>query len=151
MYLIYDKEMFSIMHELSKLKKYLVGGLFVVRTDHNSLRYFLEQRDLNEKQQKWVSKVKEYDFYIEYVKGKKNIFVDASSRRPVSFSMTKILAYWNSILLVEYSKKTFPCEIMEGNIQDDRYRVVDDIIYYKYMIYLFPNSTLKDNILREVL
>jgi hypothetical protein len=38
---------------------------------------------------------------------------------------------------------------MEGSIQDDRYRVVDDIIYYKYMIYLVPESTLKDNILRE--
>jgi hypothetical protein len=60
----------------------------VVRTDHNNLRYFLEQRDLNEKQHKWVSKVQEYDFDIEYVKGKKNIVIDALSRRPVAFSMT---------------------------------------------------------------
>jgi hypothetical protein len=45
---------------------------------------------------------------------------------------------------------TFACEMMEGSIQDEKYRVVDDIIYYKDMIYLVPNSTLKDNILREV-
>jgi len=27
---------------------------------------------------------------------------------------------------------------MDGHIQDDRYRVVDDIIYYKDNIYLVP-------------
>jgi hypothetical protein len=41
----------------------------------------LEQQDLNERKQKWVSKVQEYDFYIEYVKGKKNIVVDSLSKR----------------------------------------------------------------------
>jgi uncharacterized protein YpiB (UPF0302 family) len=61
----------------------------VVRTDHNNLRYFLEQWDLNERKQKWVSKVQAYDFDIEYVKGKKNIVVDALSRRPATFSMTR--------------------------------------------------------------
>jgi hypothetical protein len=105
---------------------------------------------LNERQHKWVSKVQAYDFDIEYVKGKKNIVVDALSRRPATFSMTEISTDWKSILLVEYSKNTFACEMMEGSIQDDRYRVVDDIIYYKDMIYLVPESKLKDNILREV-
>jgi hypothetical protein len=97
-----------------------------------------------------VSKVQAYDFDIEYVKGKKNIVVDALSRRPATFSMTEISADWKSILLVEYSKNTFSCEMMEGIIQDDRYRVVDDIIYYKDRIYLVPESTLKDKILRAV-
>jgi hypothetical protein len=38
---------------------------------------------------------------------------------------------WKSHLLVEYSKNKFSCELMDGHIQDDRYRVVDDIIFYK--------------------
>jgi hypothetical protein len=65
--------MLAIMHSLEKFRQYLVGGHFVVRIDHNNLRYFLEQLDLNERKQKWVSKVQAYDFSIEYVKGKKNI------------------------------------------------------------------------------
>jgi hypothetical protein len=40
--------------------------------------------------------------------------------------------------------------MMEGITHDDRYRVVDDIIYYKDMIYLVLESTLKDKILRVV-
>jgi len=42
LYTIYDKEMLSIMHALSKFSKYLVGPKFVVWKDHNSLKYFLE-------------------------------------------------------------------------------------------------------------
>lgn len=45
---IYDKEMLGIMHALVKFKQYLVGGQFAIKTNHNSLRYLLNQKDLNE-------------------------------------------------------------------------------------------------------
>jgi hypothetical protein len=48
LYSIYDKEMLAIMHALTKFRQYLVGNKFVVKTDHNSLKYFLEQKDLSE-------------------------------------------------------------------------------------------------------
>jgi hypothetical protein len=105
---------------------------------------------MRERKQKWVRKLHEYEFDIEYVKGKKNVVVDALSKRPAIFSVPNILINWKSILLAEYSKNTFSCEIMEGIAQDDRYKVVYGIIYYKNMIYLVPESTLKGNILRVV-
>jgi hypothetical protein len=49
LYTIYDKEMLAIMHALAKFRKYLVEAKFVVRIDHNSLKYFLDQKDLNER------------------------------------------------------------------------------------------------------
>ena len=75
-----------------------------------------------------MSKFQAYDFDIDYVKGNKNVVVDTISKIPATFSMTKISTNWKSILLVEYSKNTFSCELMEGTIQDDRYRVADEII-----------------------
>ena len=39
---------------------------------------------------------------------------------------------------------------MDGNTQDDRYKVVDDIIYYKNWIFLVPESKLKQKIFEEV-
>jgi hypothetical protein len=62
--------------------------------------------------------------------------------------MKEISTDWKSILLVDYSKNTFTYEMMEGIIQDDKCRVVDDIIYYKDMICLVPESKTKDKILR---
>jgi hypothetical protein len=114
LYSIYDKEMLAIMHALTKFRQYLVGSKFVVKTDHNSLKYFLEQKDLSERQQKWVTKVQAFDFDIEYVKGKKNIVADALSRRPALCSLMEILADWKSHLLVEYSKNKFACEVLDG-------------------------------------
>jgi hypothetical protein len=150
LYSIYDKEMLAIMHALTKFRQYLVGSKFVVKTDHNSLKYFLEQKDLNERQQKWLTKVQAFDFDLEYVKGKKNIVADALSRRPAACSLMEISADWKSHLLVEYSKNKFACEVMDGQIQDDRYRIIDDVIFYKDRIYLVSDSGLKKKILTAV-
>ena len=50
--------------------------------------------------------------------------------------------------MVEYSENNkFTCELLDGQIQDDRYRVIDDIIYYKNMIYIVLESTFKKKIL----
>ena len=76
-------------------------------------------------------KVQAFDFHIEYVKGKKNVVVDALSRRPAACSLMEISADWKSHLFLEYSKNKFACEILEGQVQDDRYRVMDDVIFYK--------------------
>jgi hypothetical protein len=79
-YSIYDKEMLAIMHALAKFRQYLVGNRFRVKTDHNSLRHFMGQQGLNDRQQRWVSKVQAYDFDIEYVRGKHNVVADALSQ-----------------------------------------------------------------------
>ena len=38
-------------------------------------------------------------------------------------------ADWRARLLVEYSKDKFACEVLDGQVVDDRYRVVNEIIY----------------------
>jgi len=131
LYPIYDKDMLAIMHALTKFRKYLVGNRFVVKTDHNNLKYFLDQKYLSERQQKWVSKIQDFDFDIEYVKGKRNIVVGALSRRLAGCSMMDICIDWKAHLLVEYSKKKFSCEVMDEQVIDDRYWVLDDVIFYK--------------------
>ena len=67
-----------------------------------------------------MSKIQAYNFDIEYVKGKNNVVVDALSRIPSSYSMSKISVDWKYHLLVEYSKKQFACEFMDGQLEDDR-------------------------------
>ena len=89
-----------------------------------------------------------YDFEIEYVKGKNNIVADALSRRTTSLSLMSISTDWRALLLVEYSKNKFACELLDGQVQDDRYRIINDIIYYKSRIYLVPESALRKKIIQ---
>ena len=57
---IYEKEMLAILHALKKWRPYLMGRHFKVKIDHDSLKYFLEQRLSSEEQQKWVTKMLGY-------------------------------------------------------------------------------------------
>jgi hypothetical protein len=94
----------------------LIEEKIVVRIDCKNLKYFLEQKDLNERQRKWVSKIQYYDFEIEFFKGKNNVVVDALSRRPSVYAMTGISVDWKAHILVEYSKNKFSCELMDGKV-----------------------------------
>ena len=58
-----------------------MGRHFKVKMDHDSLKYFLEQRLSSEKQQKWITKMLGYDFETIYKKWKKNVEADALSRK----------------------------------------------------------------------
>jgi hypothetical protein len=73
--------MMAILHALKKWHPYLIGRNFKVKTYHDSLKYFLEQRLSSEEQQKWVTKILGYDFEIVYKKGKQNVVAYALSRK----------------------------------------------------------------------
>ena len=78
---IYEKEMLEILHALNKWRPYLMGRHFKVKMDHDSLKYFLEQRLSSEEQQKWVTKMLGYDFEIIYKKWKQNVVANVLSRK----------------------------------------------------------------------
>ena len=120
-----------IMHALAKFRQYLVGGKFIVNTDHNSLRHFLTQKELNDRQQKWVSKVQYFDFDIEYKKGKMNVVADALSCKP-TFSLLQICNEWKIQLAIEYSKDQFACDVLDGVNQNEEYQVHENLIYYNF-------------------
>ncbi|WVY90515.1 hypothetical protein V8G54_036029 [Vigna mungo] len=58
--------------------------LFIIKTDHKSLKELLEQTLQTHEQQQWLPKFIRFDFTIQYSPGKKNIPTDSLSR---SFAM----------------------------------------------------------------
>ena len=84
-YPTHDKEMLAIIKMLGEWRIYLQGRHpFTIRicTDHNSLQYFMTQPSLSARQSRWLDKLADFDFKIEYVKGPVNVVADALSRRP---------------------------------------------------------------------
>jgi hypothetical protein len=49
---IYEKEMLDILHAFDLWHPYLLGKRFQIKTDHQSLKYFLEQHISSPEQQK---------------------------------------------------------------------------------------------------
>ncbi|MCO5587928.1 hypothetical protein L7F22_041881 [Adiantum nelumboides] len=47
---IYEKELLAVLHALDSWKHYLLGTPFILRTDHQSLKYFMTQTKLSDKQ-----------------------------------------------------------------------------------------------------
>ena len=52
--------------------------------------------------------------------------------------------------MVEYSKNLFTCKVLDGQVIDWRYSVVDGVIYFHDQIYLTRDSKLKEEILHAV-
>ena len=82
------------------------------------------------------------------MKGNNNVVDYALSRIP-SIALMDVAENWKAILEVEYAKDKFSCELFDGTNHNDRYKVLEGIIYYKDRIYLVPNSSLKENILKK--
>ena len=67
---IYEKEILAILHVIDLWCSYLLGQRFQIKINHQSLKYFLEQRISSQEKQKWVTKLFGYDYEIIYKKGK---------------------------------------------------------------------------------
>ncbi|XP_050910032.1 uncharacterized protein LOC127123898 [Lathyrus oleraceus] len=78
--------------ELSELKKQLEDFLekkFVrpIFSNHKSLKYLFDQKELNMRQMRWLAFLKDYDFELSYHPGKANVVADALSMKSLHISM----------------------------------------------------------------
>ena len=80
-YPTHDLEKAAVIFALKIWRHYLYGVTCEIFTDHKSLKYIFQQRDLNLKQRRWLELLTEYDCDILYHPGKANVVADALSRK----------------------------------------------------------------------
>ncbi|KAI3792250.1 hypothetical protein L2E82_06124 [Cichorium intybus] len=80
-YPVHDLELAAIIFALKMWRHYLYGVRFQIYTDHKSLKYLFDQKELNMRQVRWMDLLKDYDCEILYHPGKANIVADALSRK----------------------------------------------------------------------
>ncbi|GKB38600.1 hypothetical protein Tco_0883542 [Tanacetum coccineum] len=65
-YPTHDLEFAAVVFALKTWRHYLYGVKFIIYIDHRSLQYFLEKKDPNMRQRRWLDLLKYYDCEIRY-------------------------------------------------------------------------------------
>ena len=60
----YEKEILALVLVVQRWRLYLLGRQFIVKTDHQSLKYLWSQRITTTTQKKWLYKLMGFDFII---------------------------------------------------------------------------------------
>ena len=83
-YATHDKELLAIVKAVEHWRCYLEGNAhpILLLSDHRSLQHLNTQPNLTDRQARWVEKLSDFEFRIEYLKGQLNGVADGLSRRP---------------------------------------------------------------------
>lgn len=80
-YPTHDLELAAIVYALKTWRHHLYGVRFETFSDHKSLKYLFDQKELNMRQRRWMDYLKDYDFELKYHIGKANVVADSLSGR----------------------------------------------------------------------
>lgn len=79
-YSVTELECLAAVESIKKFRAYVEGLPFTVITDHASLKWLMDQRDLSGRLARWSLKLQGFNFTIEYRKGSQNVVPDSLSR-----------------------------------------------------------------------
>ena len=77
------KEMLALVWAVRHFRLYLLGQPYIVRTDHNSLKWLQSFKDAEGQVARWLEILSEYDMTVEHRPGRFHTNADALSRIPV--------------------------------------------------------------------
>ena len=74
------KELLTVVQFTRQFRHYLLGGQFLVRTDHSSLRWLLNFKEPDGQLAWWLEELSLYDMVVQHRAGKKHENADSLSR-----------------------------------------------------------------------
>lgn len=151
---IYEKDALAILEALKKWRHYLLGNPLIIKTDQQSLRFITNQRLTEGIQHKLLLKLLEFDYTIEYKKGKENIVVDALSRRDSKcHAMTVCVPEWIEDVKLSYIDDADSAKLLRKLAKDtgpvSQYTVKDGIIKHGNKIYVGASTNMRLTLLEN--
>lgn len=110
----YDKEALAILEALKRWRHYLLGQELIIKTDQQSLKFITDQKITEGVQHKLMMKLLEFNFSIQYKKGKENKVADALSRvLPKCMAMSIATLAWAEELVTSYQQEQSTKQLLE--------------------------------------
>jgi hypothetical protein len=107
----HERELYAIYYCVKTWRHYLQGSPISLTSDHKPLLEIRKQKQLSDKQARWVSYLESFDYNITYKAGELLIGPDALSRRPDHFKL--VLDYLGATVTIS--------ELAEAVETADRY------------------------------
>jgi hypothetical protein len=150
----YERELIGPVQAVRHWRPYHWGRRFLIRTDHRSLRFLLDQRLTTIPQHHWTSKLLRFDFVVEYKPGVLNVVADALSRRDEPSAVTKALSAPQFSLFDEIRQEinvdsdlSTLQDAIRGGAKPANWTVVDGLIIYNGRVSIGPSSPSKPALL----
>jgi hypothetical protein len=77
-----ERELLAIVHGLKHFRGYIEGLPILIRTDHESLKYFKTQRHVNRRLARFVDEIEFFNTHIIYCPSPEQMAANALSRKP---------------------------------------------------------------------
>ena len=124
-YPTHDLELAAVVFVLKMWRHYLYGSRFEVFSDHKSLKYLFDQKELNMRQRRWLELLKDFDFELSYHPGKANVVADALSRKTLHMSalMVKELE-----LIEQFRDLSLVCEVTPKSVKLGMLKINNDFM-----------------------
>ena len=151
-----EREALSVLFGVERFKNFVLGSKFVVKNDHNPLKKLFGSLspmpvNVSARLKRWALRLSQFDFTLEYIKGKDNVNGDFLSRLPLE-DTSKVDEPYELIFVIKHlNSLPVTCHDIKRHTDEDK-------ILFKIKSYLingFPSSPdpeLKEfnNIINEI-
>jgi hypothetical protein len=145
----YERELIGLVQAVRHWRPYLRGRAFIVKIEHYSLKFLLDQCLATIPQHDWVGKVLGFDFSVEYKPGHQNIIADALSHRdaPTRHACAITVTSFDLFEALRQAALTDPVlitfrEQLESGELGQPWALVDGIVTFQQRAYVPPASPL---------
>ena len=80
-YCVTRRELLAIILSVKYFRHLLIGKPFIIKSDHASLQWLLNFKNPENQLARWIETLADYDYVIQFHRGKDNIVADSLSRR----------------------------------------------------------------------
>ena len=133
------------------------GGQFIIKTDHESLKFLTQQNLHTNLQKKGMAKLMGMDFVIQYKREKENAVVDALSRcyeEGDCAAITTQVPDWYQEVTTSYNKGAWTRELLEQLSLDKNnrqgYTICNGLMRYRWRLVIGDYEILKKRIFQTM-